>query len=69
MQELRVYDFYNVTDNLVELFRVVLFVYVLEIVDLAFFGTRVADIVDIKTQTLCQVVETLEFDFFSFDGS
>ena len=56
-------DLDNFCENLRQAFRVVLLIDVLDVSLLVLRGFRVADVIDVEAQGLCQVIEPVELEF------
>ncbi len=56
-------DFDNFREDLRQAFGVVLLIDVLDVSLLVLRGFRVADVIDVEAQGLCQVVEPVELEF------
>ena len=63
VQDVGTNDIDNFREDLRQAFRVVLFIDVLDVSLLVLRGLRVADVIDVEAQGLCQVIEPVELEF------
>ncbi|MNE15968.1 hypothetical protein D3C80_1088950 [compost metagenome] len=63
VQDVGTNDIDNFREDLRQAFRVVLFIDVLDVSLLVLRGFRVADVIDVEAQGLCQVIEPVELEF------
>ncbi|MNW63913.1 hypothetical protein D3C74_421500 [compost metagenome] len=63
VQDVGTNDLDNFCENLRQAFRVVLLIDVLNVSLLVLRGFRVADVIDVEAQGLCQVIEPVELEF------
>jgi len=63
VQDVGTNDLDNFCENLRQAFRVVLLIDVLDVSLLVLRGFRVADVIDVEAQGLCQVIEPVELEF------